>query len=203
MPVMQLATPDLPILPRNFAHAGFALFVIRCSRMGVTLFASNFAHLELPFLARCFSRSDSTVLTAGPVHSGTVLPPQHLVNMEVSVPVLGLSWLGFCFSSPAMERSTLGSALPLRSFLQPELVLFVPGLAHLDSLTFLRSLAHLEKILSALGCGRSGFVFSLPTAEWVNTESSPLPKSPAKLELALLVLGCFETGLSLTSQGST
>ena len=118
------------------------------------------------------------------------------------MPVLGSSWLGFCFALPAMEMSTLDFAMPLRSFLQPELVLFVLGLAHLDSLMFLRSLAHLEKILSASGCGRFGFVFSLPATEWMNAGSSALPKSPAKLELALPVLGCFETGLSLTSRGS-
>ena len=201
-----------PILVRSLARFGLAPFALDSLRLEPASLLQSFARTGLPVsmvgISRCGSLSSlpaidvttpgfppsthsstclsPSLLALDLLHPGLLVPPRSPACLGFMVFVTGLSCLGSASSLSAMETSTLGPALSLRSFARMDSAALASDLLRLGLALSPRSPGRSD--LSLLLMGLTRLAFTLSVLDSTHPGSCLFIRSFARLTSALSAL---------------
>ena len=229
-----LARCGSSLLVMGLAWIDFTLPLVSEVYAGAPLPARSFCHAELPLSAVDFAHLDLTPSLHSSARPGPVVLTLKAAHLASSAPARSFSCAGSM--SPASCFARLGALPSLQQLARSDATLLAAGLgwaetptlvvdsAHMGSLVFPRSLAHLgpaAPMLAAAGFGFSmslrssswpgpslfatgaccsGSVFSLPVVEMTSLESPALLRSFACVDLSASVFMFVRPGSLLSTQ---
>lgn len=186
---------------RTKAWIGSSLLLFGRCGLDLTMPAADFATLEAFLLMRSLSKADLLMLVLDFALFGFPLPTWSSASREPVSLAVGLTCPGPVSSLPVADIAELGVLMLLKSLLQPGLLLLTVDFVTSESPLVVQSCSCFGLTLLPFGLARFGSVFSLFVTDCASFDSSPFPRSFAKLNPAAFVLSFAQFGLFLLLHG--
>ena len=154
--------------------------------MDLMIFILDLVSLELIMSLQQLGRLEALLSTLGVARSDLSVSILALSSFESLLPLQSLSRPGFLVS--ALDLFHADSSVFIQSFTHLDFSSFIFDLVSLDFLPSLKAASCLEFAAVLLGMSRVGSVFPLLVLDAGHLDSSLPLRSPARLELALLML---------------